>query len=159
VRFCRYSCPQVKGSEPDSFFTSSSNFPRVASCDSRKAHCAFSFPDREQDDRKAFDTGLTSPAIKSPSGVSGLACIAYSQMLQHMIHRTLEAEMQAHLGHARHGKAGGNPRNGKSRKTVQSAVGDLQIETPRDREGTFEPQLLPKRQVRLAGMVLDLACV
>lgn len=76
----------------------------------------------------------------------------YSQMLQHMINRSLEAEMQAHLGHERHGQSGGNPRNGKSRKTVQSTAGDLQIETPRDREGTFEPQLLPKRQVRLAGM-------
>jgi transposase-like protein len=76
----------------------------------------------------------------------------YSQMLQHMINRSLEAEMQAHLAHERYQKSGGNPRNGKSRKTVQSAVGDLQIETPRDREGTFEPQLVPKRQVRLAGM-------
>ena len=76
----------------------------------------------------------------------------YSQMLQHMINRSLEAEMQAHLGHERHQKSGGNPRNGKSRKTVQSSVGDLQIETPRDRDGTFEPQLVPKRQLRLAGM-------
>ena len=76
----------------------------------------------------------------------------YSQMLQHMINRSLEAEMQAHLGHERHQKSGGNPRNGKSRKAVQSAMGELQIETPRDREGTFEPQLVPKRQVRLAGM-------
>jgi len=76
----------------------------------------------------------------------------YSQMLQHMINRSLEAEMQAHLSHARHGKSSGNPRNGTSRKTVQSTVGDLQIETPRDRAGTFEPQSLPKRQVRLAGL-------
>ena len=76
----------------------------------------------------------------------------YSQMLQHMINRALDAEMQAHLGHERHQKASGNPRNGKSRKTVQSTLGALEIETPRDREGTFEPQLLPKRQVRLAGM-------
>lgn len=76
----------------------------------------------------------------------------YSQMLQHMINRSLEAEMKAHLGHERNGKSGGNPRNGKNRKTVQSTAGDLQIETPRDRDGTFEPQLLPKRQVRLAGM-------
>ncbi len=43
-------------------------------------------------------------------------------------------------------------RNGKSRKTVQSALGELQIETPRDRAGTFAPQLVKKRQVRLAGM-------
>ena len=76
----------------------------------------------------------------------------YSQMLQHMINRSLEAEMQAHLGHERHQKSAGNPRNGKSRKVVQSAMGDLQIETPRDRDGTFEPQLVPKRQLRLAGM-------
>ncbi len=85
---------------------------------------------------------------KTPQEMEAL----YSQMLQHMINRSLEAEMQAHLGHERHGKASGNPRNGSSRKTVQSTVGNLQIETPRDREGTFEPQLLPKRQVRLAGM-------
>jgi transposase-like protein len=85
---------------------------------------------------------------KTPQDVEKL----FSQMLQHMINRSLEAEMQAHLGHERHGSAGGNPRNGKTRKTVQSAVGDLEIETPRDREGTFEPQLVKKRQVRLAGM-------
>ena len=53
----------------------------------------------------------------------------YSQMLQHMINRSLEAEMEAHLGHECHQKSGGNPRNGKSRKTVQSSVGDLQIES------------------------------
>ena len=90
---------------------------------------------------------LTSDC-KTPQDVEQL----YSQMLQHMINRTLEAEMHAHVGHARHGKTSGNPRNGTSRKTVQSTVGDLQIETPRDRAGTFEPQLVPKRQVRLAGM-------
>ncbi|WP_417068692.1 IS256 family transposase [Niveibacterium terrae] len=80
----------------------------------------------------------------------------YSQMLQHMINRSLEAEMQTHLGYAQNESApedaGNNRRNGKSRKTVQSEVGDLQIETPRDRSGSFEPQLVKKRQVRLAGM-------
>lgn len=76
---------------------------------------------------------------KTPGDVEKL----FSQMLQHMINRSLEAEMQSHVGHAR---------NGKSRKRVQSAVGDLRIETPRDREGCFDPQLVKKRQVRLAGM-------
>lgn len=86
---------------------------------------------------------------KTPQDVEKL----YSQMLQHMINRSLEAEMQAHLGHERHRPTGaGNPRNGKGRKTVQSAVGDLGIETPRDRDCSFEPQLVKKRQVRLAGM-------
>lgn len=96
---------------------------------------------------KAMLDQLTADC-KTPQDVEKL----YSQMLQHMINRALDAEMQAHLGHERHGKSDGNPRNGKSRKTVQSAVGDLAIETPRDREGTFEPQLVKKRQVRLAGM-------
>ncbi|MDH2435972.1 IS256 family transposase [Pokkaliibacter sp. MBI-7] len=90
---------------------------------------------------------------KTPEDVSKL----YAQMLQHMINRSLQAEMDDHLGYDRHDKAEpgakrGNTRNGKSRKTVQSDVGDLLIETPRDREGRFEPQLLKKRQVRLAGM-------
>ncbi|QBG84826.1 IS256 family transposase [Xanthomonas oryzae] len=77
----------------------------------------------------------------------------YSQMLQHMINRSLEAEMQAHLGHERHGRSvAGNARNGKSRKAVQSQMGELHVETPRDREGIFEPQLVQKRQVRLGGM-------
>ncbi|AXX68857.1 IS256-like element IS1113 family transposase [Xanthomonas oryzae] len=90
---------------------------------------------------------LTS-GCKTPQDVEKL----FSQMLQHMINRSLEAEMQAHVGHAPHGRSGGNVRNGKSRKTVQSAFGELQIETPRDRAGTFAPQLVKKRQVRLAGM-------
>ena len=90
---------------------------------------------------------------KTPEELSKL----YSQMLQHMINRSLDAEMQAHLGYDRHDKveAGAkrpNTRNGKSRKTVQSEVGELQIETPRDRDGSFEPQLVQKRQLRLAGM-------
>jgi len=89
---------------------------------------------------------------KTPQEMESL----YSQMLQHMINRSLDAEMQAHLGYERHetatAGAGENRRNGKGRKTVQSAVGVLEIETPRDREGTFEPQLVKKRQVRLAGM-------
>jgi putative transposase len=85
---------------------------------------------------------------KTPQDVEKL----YSQMLQHMINRSLEAEMQAHLGHEHHGRSSGNVRNGKGRKQVQSAVDNLLIETPRDRDGTFEPQLVPKRQVRLAGM-------
>jgi putative transposase len=43
----------------------------------------------------------------------------YSQMLQHMINRSLEAETQAHLGHERHQKSGGNPRNGQT-QLIQS---------------------------------------
>lgn len=80
----------------------------------------------------------------------------YSQLLQRMINRSLEAEMDAHLGYSKHDKSAGdtrsNTRNGKQRKTVKGNFGELEIETPRDREGSFEPQLVKKRQVRLAGM-------
>ena len=89
---------------------------------------------------------------KTPKDVESL----YSQMLQHMINRSLEAEMDVHLGYERFSPAaaaaGENRRNGKTRKRVQSEIGTLEIETPRDREGNFEPQLVKKRQVRLAGM-------
>jgi transposase-like protein len=89
---------------------------------------------------------------KTPREVETL----YSQMLQHMINRSLEAEMDEHLGYMRFSPAaaaaGENRRNGKNRKQVQSAIGTLDIETPRDREGSFEPQLIKKRQVRLCGM-------
>jgi putative transposase len=86
--------------------------------------------------------------FKTPAQMESL----YSQMLQHMINRALEAEMTVHLGHERHGESMGNVRNGKSHKTVKSTNGLLQIDTPRDRDGSFEPQLVAKRQVRLAGM-------
>lgn len=88
---------------------------------------------------------------KTPADVETL----YSQMLQRMINRSLEAEMDAHLGYGKHEKGAGvrpNRRNGKTPKTVKGTFGALQIETPRDRDGSFEPQLVQKRQIRLAGM-------
>ena len=76
------------------------------------------------------------------------------QLTQRMVERALEAEMTGHLGydpHAVEGRATGNSRNGKSRKTVQSGNGQFEIEVPRDRDGSFEPQLVKKRQRRLEG--------
>jgi hypothetical protein len=57
--------------------------------------------------------------------------------------RVLDAEMDTHLGYAKHapqGKNTGNYRNGKSAKTVRSVHGDIELEVPRDRNSTFEPQ-------------------
>ena len=88
---------------------------------------------------------------KTPADVDKL----YSQMLQRMINRSLDSEMTAHLGYGA-GESGlakrANTRNGKSSKTVKGTFGELEIETPRDREGSFEPQLVKKRQIRLFGM-------
>jgi len=69
-----------------------------------------------------------------------------------VMERLLEAEMTEHLGHERQGRRkGSNGRNGHSRKTVQTESGPVEIQVPRDREGTFEPQLVKKHQRRLEG--------
>jgi len=63
--------------------------------------------------------------------------------------------MDAHLGYARHERAGGengNARNGRRPKTVLTDVGPVQIEVPRDRDASFAPQVVAKRQRRLAGV-------
>ena len=76
------------------------------------------------------------------------------QLTKALVERALDAEMEAHLGHAKNEtvtNATGNTRNGKSRKTLKGEFGELPLEIPRDREGSFEPQLIPKHQTRWAG--------
>ena len=68
---------------------------------------------------------------------------------------TLEGELDDHLGYSKHevrGNGSGNSRNGKSRKSINSEHGELKIEAPRDRNGTFEPQAIAKRQSRTRGI-------
>jgi putative transposase len=70
------------------------------------------------------------------------------------IERALEAEMTNHLGYEKNSAEGentGNSRNGSGSKRIISENGDFELETPRDRDGTFEPQFVRKRQVRLKG--------
>lgn len=73
---------------------------------------------------------------------------ALGPLLKRIVEAGLQGEMQAHL---EEGKAVGvkNRRNGKMSKTVRSRFGQLPIDTPRDREGTYEPTLLPKRDRQL----------
>ena len=71
------------------------------------------------------------------------------QLTKALIERVLQAEMAEHLGHDKHEPmthSTGNARNGKRRKTLKGEFGELPIEIPRDREGSFEPQLIPKHQ-------------
>ena len=76
------------------------------------------------------------------------------QLTKALVERALDAEMEAHLGHAKN-EAVTNPtgstRNGKSRKTLKGEFGELPVEIPRDRHGSFEPQLIPKHQTRWNG--------
>ena len=76
------------------------------------------------------------------------------QLTKRLVERVLEAELTAHLGyapHVRHGTAEHNARNGKGHKTVQTDTGPLDLAVPRDRNGSFTPQLVPKRERRLEG--------
>jgi len=83
-------------------------------------------------------------------------------LTKRVLETALEAEMEDHLGYERHDPAGrgsGNSRNGKRAKTVVTDVGPVEIDVPRDREASFDPKIVRKRQRRLAGvdeMVLSL---
>lgn len=77
----------------------------------------------------------------------------FSRLLKKMaVEAALGAEMEAHLGYEKHdvrGRGTGNSRNGYSRKTLKGDHGEVEIDTPRDRNGSFEPQLVRKGQTRL----------
>ena len=76
------------------------------------------------------------------------------QITKAVVERALQAEMAAHLGHGKHepvANAVGNTRNGTSSKTLKGEFGELPIEIPRDRHGSFEPQLIGKHQTRWTG--------
>ena len=76
------------------------------------------------------------------------------QLTKRVVERALEAEVTAHLGyapHARHRTAEQNARNGKDQQTVQTDTGPLDLHVPRDRNESFAPQLVPKRQRRIEG--------
>jgi len=71
-----------------------------------------------------------------------------------VLERAMNAELTHHLGYEKYDPAGyksGNSRNGTSGKTVKGEFGELEIEVPRDRASTFEPQILPKHQTRFTG--------
>jgi putative transposase len=79
------------------------------------------------------------------------------ELVKAVLERALEAELTAHLGYGRHERGGaGNARNGTIAKTVQTGVGPVPLQVPRDRAGTFEPVLVPKRAGRVAGGLDDM---
>jgi hypothetical protein len=77
-----------------------------------------------------------------------------SGLTKQVLEGGLEAELTEHLGYDKHDPAGrdrGNSHNGARFKTVTTDIGPVEIEVPRDRGGSFEPQLVKKRQRRLSG--------
>ncbi|MDQ1740582.1 MAG: putative transposase [Pseudonocardiales bacterium] len=85
------------------------------------------------------------------------------QLTKRVLESALDGEITDHLGYEAHDAAGrgsGNSRNGTRSKTVLTDVGPVQLDVPRDREGSFTPQIVRKRQRRLSGvdeMVISLA--
>ena len=89
----------------------------------------------------------TEQEIVGPGGL-------LSQLTQRLVERALEVELTDHLGYEPHREPPGgigNTRNGSTPKTLQTEHGPVQINTPRDRAGSFEPQLVRKRQRRFEG--------
>ena len=85
------------------------------------------------------------------------------QLTKMVIEGALEGEMDGHLGYSKHdpaGRDGGNSRNGHRGKTLLTKAGPVEISVPRDRDSSFEPKIVAKRQRRLTGvedMVISLS--
>ena len=98
--------------------------------------------------KELIDQFVTGPMIAEAVNAASLS------FKKALIERALGAELGHHLGYAR-GAAkpedASNHRNGASAKTVLTDEGPVRIEVPRDREGSFEPVLIPKHERRFAG--------
>jgi putative transposase len=76
------------------------------------------------------------------------------QFTKMVVERAMQGEMAEHLGYEKHdpdGNNSGNSRNGVTRKTLKGDFGEVEVETPRDRNGEFEPKMVKKNQTRWAG--------
>src|SRR5881394_641892 len=105
---------------------------------------------------KSIDNELIDDLLKNYKkpedliGENGLL----KQLTKQLLERAMAAEMTEHVGYEKHDAEGdnsGNSRNGKSAKTIKGTFGEIVLETPRDRNGTFEPQIIEKHQTRFMG--------
>jgi putative transposase len=102
-------------------------------------------------DKKLIDQLLTD--YKKPEDIIGENGLL-KELTKAILERALQAEMTDHLGYEKHDPAGhhrGNTRNGKSQKTLKGDFGELELETPRDRQATFDPKIVAKGQTRWTG--------
>ena len=89
--------------------------------------------------------------LKTPEDLSALS----AQLTKITVEAALKAELDNHLGYNKHdpdGHYSGNSRNGYSSKKLKGDHGEIDLQTPRDRNGSFEPQLIKKGQTRITGM-------
>jgi putative transposase len=114
-------------------------------------------PAQEAVDR-LLDQGFLDQVMSSVDE-GGVQLTGEGGFLPELVKRVLEAGLQAeltdHLGYERHDRAGhgsGNSRNGFTAKRLGTEVGDVDLATPRDRIGSFEPRLIPKGSRRVGGL-------
>ena len=102
-------------------------------------------------DTKLIDTLLKG--YKNPDDIVGKNGLL-KQLTKALLERAMSAELTEHVGYEKHDPAGnnsGNSRNGSSKKKLKGEFGELELETPRDRNGSFEPKIIAKNQTRFTG--------
>ncbi len=102
-------------------------------------------------DKEVLDKLLAS--YQKPEDIIGENGLL-KQLTKALVERAMEAELTTHLGYEKHdlvGYGSGNSRNGKSTKRLKGDFGEVEIEVPRDRQASFEPQIVPKGETRFAG--------
>jgi transposase-like protein len=107
---------------------------------------------------EALDPQLVA-RLAAQARAQGVSLLGRDGLLQQLTKRfleaSLEAEMDEHLGYGKHdavGRNGANSRNGRRSKTLLTEVGPVGIEVPRDRDGSFTPTVVAKRQRRFGGI-------
>lgn len=103
----------------------------------------FDYEKAKQKVKEQFRTG------KSLYGKDG----AFGPMLKDMINSILEGEMEGHLDEAE--RSSGNRKNGKGKKLLKTSSGNIEVSTPRDRLGSFEPEMVKKRETIMAQTLED----
>lgn len=102
-------------------------------------------------DTKLIDTLLKG--YKKPDDIIGKNGLL-KQLTKALLERAMSAELTEHVGYEKHDPAGnnsGNSRNGTSKKKLKGEFGEFELETPRDRNGSFEPKIIAKNQTRFTG--------
>jgi len=102
-------------------------------------------------DTKLIDTLLNG--YKNPDDIVGKNGLL-KQLTKALLERAMSAELTEHVGYEKHDPAGnnsGNSRNGSSKKKLKGEFGEFELETPRDRNGSFEPRIIAKNQTRFTG--------
>ncbi|HEY5038615.1 MAG TPA: IS256 family transposase [bacterium] len=103
----------------------------------------FDYEKAKQKVKEQFRTG------KSLYGKDG----AFAPLLQDMINSILEGEMEGYLDEEE--RSAGNRKNGKGKKLLKTSSGNIEVSTPRDRSGTFEPEMVKKRETIMAQTLED----